>query len=372
VPTTDASEQPVRAKVTVEEWPPLRLRYGLEVNDQAAPSGAEALVAPRSETAGSGRVFGAGVAGDVGLRTLFGRAVSAGVAGRYTRGFRAARVYTTSPSFFGFPITSNLFLSRSREELGGDAGPSSRFITDLTSLTLEQRVREIAKTEIAYGYTFERNRTFDLRAAAGDPTAFDVPINIGRLFSTVIVDTRNDLVDATRGWFHSSAFEYGPPAFGSDQRFVKYLVQQRYYRTTGPVVLASSARLGVATAFEQGLIPIERFFAGGGNSVRGYADDSLTPRDEIFGDAVGGNSLLVLNQEIRFPIVKIVRGVGFVDAGRAFATIDAIRLADLSVAVGGGLRLVTPFALVRIDFGVPLDRSVSRSGRLIVSIGQAF
>jgi outer membrane protein assembly factor BamA/autotransporter translocation and assembly factor TamB len=372
-PSTPPSELPVRANVTVEEWPPLRLRYGLEVTDQAAvPTGAEAVVAPREESTASGRVFGAGVAADVGLRNLFGHAVSAGVAGRYTRGFRALRAYTTSPSFFGLPITSNGFLSRSREEFGGEAGPLSRFTTDLTSLTLEQRMRKLANTEIAYGYTFERNRTFDLRAAAGDPTAFDVPVNIGRLYSTVVVDTRNDLVDATRGGFHSSAFVYGPPALGSDQRFVKYVVQQRLYRTAGAVVLASAVRLGVATAFDQGLIPIERFFAGGGNSVRGYAEDSLTPRDDFFGDPVGGNALLVLNQEIRFPLVKIVRGIAFVDAGRAFETIGTIRLRDLSVGVGGGLRIVTPVALVRIDFGVPLDRNVSRSGRLIFSIGQAF
>ena len=82
------------------------------------------------------------------------------------------------------------------------------------------------------------------------------------------------------------------------------------------MVLASAARLGLATAFDESLIPSERFFAGGGYSVRGYNQDALSPRDR-FGDAIGGNALLVLNEEIRFPIFKWVRGVGFFDAGRA-------------------------------------------------------
>jgi outer membrane protein assembly factor BamA len=58
------------------------------------------------------------------------------------------------------------------------------------------------------------------------------------------VDDRNDLVDATRGWFHSTDLEYAA-ALGSDVRFVKYLLQQRYYRRVGRVVLASAARPGV-------------------------------------------------------------------------------------------------------------------------------
>jgi outer membrane protein assembly factor BamA len=140
---------------------------------------------------------------------------------------------------------------------------------------------------------------------------------MAKLASTVLVDMRNDLVDATRGWFHASDLEYAPSVLGSDVRFAKYLLQQRYYRRVNRVVLASAAQLGLARGFDdQGLLPSERFFAGGGNSVRGYDEDALSPRDR-FDDVVGGNALLVLNEEIRFPIFKWVRGVGFFDAGES-------------------------------------------------------
>ncbi len=375
--TTDAPpEQPIRANVTLAEWPAFRFRYGLEIDDQLnSPSEAAGTISPEPSNQ-AGRVFGLGLASDIRARNLFGNAISGGLAGRYTRDFRAARAYATSPSFFGRRITSNVFVSRSREQLGESAeaaeGVAKKFVADKTDLTLEQRIRPFRRTEIAYRYTLERNHTFDLLVDPTEPFPFDITVMVARLASTVVVDTRNDLVDATHGWFHSSDFEYAPPALGSDLRFVKYLLQQRYYRQVGRVVLASSARLGLATAFDQTLIPSERLFAGGGNSVRGYADDALSPIDR-FGNTVGGNAVLILNEEIRFPIFKIVRGVGFFDAGRAFDTVGRLRLNGLSWGTGAGLRVQTPIVLVRVDLAMPLDSALGpRGARWFFSIGQMF
>src|SRR5439155_1024538 len=154
------TEQPMRARVTLEEWVPVRLRYGLELNDQSKESSAARLLS-LEPAASAGRVFGPGLASDLSMRNLFGRAVSVGLAGRYTRDFRAARAYATAPAVFGFPITSNIFVTRSREQVGGTDG-ARRFVTDKSGLTLEQRIRPAEKVEVAYSYAFERNHTFDL------------------------------------------------------------------------------------------------------------------------------------------------------------------------------------------------------------------
>jgi outer membrane protein insertion porin family len=138
------------------------------------------------------------------------------------------------------------------------------------------------------------------------------------------------------------------------------------------VVFASAARLGLGKGFEQELIPSERFFAGGGYSVRGYAEDALSPQS-VFGAPVGGDALLTFNEELRFPVVWRVRGVAFFDAGRAFPTIGEVSLAKLRSSVGFGARVDTPFALLRIDFGAPINRQPDeRRGRWFFSIGQAF
>jgi outer membrane protein assembly factor BamA/autotransporter translocation and assembly factor TamB len=366
------TEQPIRAKVTLAEWPAVRLQYGLELDDQANTPSTEATRLAGSSS-GSGRIFGLGVASDIGVRNLFGRAISMGLAGRYTNDFQAARAYVTAPTMFGRRIVTNGFIAFSREQVGqGVEGGNAKFGTNTIDLTLEQRWRPARKTEVTYRYTYERNHTFDLEPDPFDPLPFDVLATVARLASTLLVDTRNDLVDATRGWLHTSDFEYGVPQLGSDVRFVKYVLQQRYYRRVGPVVVATAGRVGLATAFEQTLLPSERFFTGGGNSVRGYDEDALSPQDS-FGSTVGGNALLVLNEEVRFPIYKWARGVGFFDAGRAFETVSSMRLGGLPTSTGVGLRLQTPIVLVRVDVGVPLDSAFGpRRARWFFSIGQMF
>ena len=81
----------------------------------------------------------------------------------------------------------------------------------------------------------------------------------------------------------------------------------------------------------------------------------------------------MLNEEIRFPIYKMVRGVGFFDAGRAFQTVGSVTLKGLPSGTGVGLRVQTPIVLLRVDLAVPLDTTLGpRKQRWFFSIGQAF
>ena len=101
-------------------------------------------------------------------------------------------------------------------------------------------------------------------------------------------------------------------------------------------------------------------------------EDTLGPVD-VFGDPAGGNALLVFNEELRFPIAWRFRGVGFFDAGNAFATIDELSLRRLRMGAGVGLRVQTPFALLRADLGTPLAPKPGEPRvRWFFSIGQAF
>ena len=351
-------EQPIRARVTLEEWPPIRVRYGFELDDELRP-------------ASEATTLRAGVAADATYRNVFGRAGSAGLAARYTKDFNATRGFFSTPFFFGLPLTSNLFVARSLEQRG--TSTDRPFVINKSEFTAEQRFRAGRRLQIAYSYNFQKNHTFDTNADPDDPFVFDVTTNIARVTTTALVDTRDDLVDATRGLLFSSTFEYGAGPLGSDLRFAKYFVQQNYYRTlSGRVVFATSGRLGLGAGFGQELIRTERFRAGGGNSVRGFGQDALGPVD-VFGDPAGGNALLVLNEELRFPIAWRFRGVGFLDAGNDFATIHDFGLTTLRVGTGVGLRVQTPVALLRVDLGTPLRARPGETRlRWFFSIGQAF
>jgi outer membrane protein insertion porin family len=136
-------------------------------------------------------------------------------------------------------------------------------------------------------------------------------------------------------------------------------------------VLASGARVGAARGFGQDLIPSEKFFAGGGTTVRGFAEDGLGRQDSL--GAVGGNAMVIVNQEVRFPVYRWLRGVGFFDAGNVFASATDLSLTALEAGAGVGLRIDSPFALLRVDYGVPLSRRQEQpKGRWYFGIGHTF
>ena len=121
------------------------------------------------------------------------------------------------------------------------------------------------------------------------------------------------------------------------------------------------------------LVIVDRFFdAGGSQTVRGYDEDSLSSVD-VYGFPAGGTKLLLLNQEVRFPLFsRWLQGAAFIDAGNTFAPQTPLALDRLVVGVGFGIRVMTPFAPIRIDFGYPLDRRPGDSPKVHFSIGQIF
>ncbi|RPH55041.1 MAG: hypothetical protein EHM89_17755, partial [Acidobacteria bacterium] len=355
---TDASMQPVAAHVTLDRWPLWRLRYGFEIADELAPLA-------------DSRVFGPGFTADLQRRTVWGLPINVGTSFRLTRDERIGRVFLSAPNFFTLPLSTTLFLSRSREDI--EESGFLAFVGDKTTITAEQRFRRGRFVQFSYGYQYERNHTFDPNADPDDPLRLDLTVTQARLSSTGLLDRRDDPFDATRGQMHSATFEYGPKALGSDLRFIKYFGQHFYFRPlVAGIVSASGFRFGVGRGFDsQDLIPSERFYAGGANTVRGYREDSLGGVD-FLGTSLGGHALMIFNQEARFPIYRWLRGVGFFDAGNVFEKAGDLSF-DLKPSVGLGLRLATPVGMFRVDYGVPLSTEDGRkTPRWYFSLGQMF
>jgi outer membrane protein assembly factor BamA/autotransporter translocation and assembly factor TamB len=353
-----AGEQPARLVVTGEEWPALRVRYGLQVSEERPASDVE------------GRDITPGLSVDVTRRTLFGRAITVGGAAEYERRERLARGFLNTPTLFGLPVESLLTVERSREDI-----PEASVVTDRSGISWEQRIQLGAPTRVSYGYTYDRDHTFSTRPS-DDPLnpTFDVTVNVARLSGSAVFDTRDNPLATTRGWLASSNLEYAPASLGSDIRFLRYLGQAYHFQPVRRLVLASAARIGLATALGgQSLIPSERFFAGGARTVRGVPENGLGPRD-IFGDVAGGGALVVFNEEVRVPIYRWFSGVGFIDVGNVFERPSTIDFADLVGSFGGGLRVSTPFALLRADIARVLwsQEGGQPTARWTFGIGHTF
>ena len=97
-----------------------------------------------------------------------------------------------------------------------------------------------------------------------------------------------------------------------------------------------------------------RFFAGGMNSVRGYAYRDLGPKDNL-GNIIGGKFLSVVSAEYEHSLFDNWGVAAFIDAGNAY-NLDNIRI---KTGVGLGLRWYSPIGPIRVDFGLPLSQSDS-------------
>jgi outer membrane protein assembly factor BamA len=270
---------------------------------------------------------------------------------------------------FALPIRSTVFVEREREQLDPDG--SFPITTDISNLTLEQAYRIRPTIDLRYGYSVEKNHTF-IRSEQSD--AFDLTVNIARFTTGGVVDRRNDAFNPSRGWFTASTLELSTPGIGSDLKFLKNFAQYSQFVPVGRgLVVASAARLGLARTFdEEVLIPTERFYAGGANTVRGYREDALGAESAL-GGPEGGSALLVLNGELRFPIYRWLKGVGFVDAGNVYPNVRDISFTNLQVGIGAGARVDTPFGLIRFDLGVPANpRSIDPRWRFHFGFGHAF
>ncbi len=264
-------------------------------------------------------------------------------------------------------------------------------------------------------YSLSRTELFDERFTPDESPLIDrlfPQVRLSLFSGSFLRNTRDDLLDASRGSAVTVDGDLAMRAIGSEVGFAKVSVQGFVYRrlpTARRVVAAFGARLGAAQGFPRqvtrtaadGSTVVEvvedlpasrRFFAGGDTTVRGFSLDRLgeffavdDPRNTISqsGFPTGGNGIVIFNGELRVSLVGALQGVVFLDAGNVVKHAGDLSLLELRPAAGGGVRFRSPVGPIRLDLGLNLDRrnlppdasGVARRERGLVwhiSLGQAF
>lgn len=148
------------------------------------------------------------------------------------------------------------------------------------------------------------------------------------------------------------------PYFGTVD-FTRVEVQHTSRLFWGPEkggTVAGRLRLGATYgATRQQLPATERFFAGGGGSIRGYAFQEASPISTLNGDILGGASLAEVNLEVRQHLTKDIEFALFTDFGGAFEN-NTPDFENVLVGAGAGIRYSTPIGPLRVDFAIPVDR----------------
>ena len=206
----------------------------------------------------------------------------------------------------------------------------------------------------------------------------DEKSELGLLFFPMgaIWDNRDDILDPARGIRLNLRVTPFIDTWDPKTKFITLYGSLSHYLQLWPkkrLILANRIALGTITAESLLDVPAdERFYAGGGGSVRGYSYQSAGNLENE--DPVGGLSLAEINSELRFKVTERQGLVAFVDGGRAFDSSTLDFNESLFWGWGLGYRFYTDFGPIRADVAFPLNRrkGIDDSFQIYISIGQAF
>jgi len=226
----------------------------------------------------------------------------------------------------------------------------------------------------------------------------DQNVRLSALGASFARDSRDNPLDAHKGFYESFQVDMDPSSLGSNTSFGRFLGQTAYYRSLtkdSSLVWANSIRLGMERAFGGRHIPIsESFFSGGGSTLRGFSLNGAGPQRAVLvcpadnpgcnqniSVPVGGKMLMVANTELRFPLGISMPFVGgplgaaaFYDGGNVYRAVNFNDLfSDFTHTAGMGLRYKTPVGPVRVDVGHLFNAPPGvKSLQWFVTLGQAF
>ncbi len=315
-----------------------------------------------SAGAGYGRFDQARLVAGVRQNNFFGRGVRFGLEGKVSERTRMAELVISEPWLFGRRIASNASaVYRRRDE--------PEFLAESVegALVLSKALR--TRVLLEGGYRLKRTTLLRVSAGAEDRDRRNRTSVLGAALSWKM---RDDLFNTTRGFFLRFEGEYAGSFLGGTNQFLRANAFWRHFlRLPGNVIIAFNTRFGAMTPLHSnGDIPInERYFLGGDRSVRGYPRHSLGPEDTA-GNPVGGRKLIELGQEFRVPVGRRLRLVLFSDQGMLFNS-DPHR-DDWAVGAGGGLRIITPFGVLRAEAARGLTERWGIVTEYYLSVGQAF
>ena len=238
---------------------------------------------------------------------------------------------------------------------------------------------------IDFGTSIERNFTKHLSGSTGvnlSVTQIDEKTdNTTKTFGLVSApqslsyDTRDDRLDPHRGWNLTLGAQPFFDLLGESNPFFKTQFTGSGYiflGTASDIVLASKIGIGGLWGTELEDIPAtQRFYAGGGGSVRGFGYQEVGPQKD--GDPTGGRSLVNFSLELRSKFTQTIGAVAFVD-GASVTEKSTPEFNDLAIGAGLGLRYYTGYGPIRFDIATPLTQKedLDQNYQFYISIGQAF
>ena len=208
--------------------------------------------------------------------------------------------------------------------------------------------------QVALSYT--RSQYEDeapLLLPSGETVLFVTELNNSALRPNWVYDSRDNPYEPTRGRRMSLGVDFVGGVLGGDSEYIRPEASISLFQpTTG-----YPTRMLVALNVEGGLIqpkgagvlsPLDLYYLGGENSIRGHRYRSIFLREPTTGAAIGGHKFAQVNLEYHFLLGGPFRVLVFADAGNVFGRNESIDLSNLRYTAGAEMRVLVPV------FGAPL------------------
>lgn len=231
----------------------------------------------------------------------------------------------------------------------------------------------LKRSNVTLTYRRERVNLSDIQVRA---IPDEMKTDTNGLKLSLIYDSRDNLFNSTRGAYFEWSNEVGRFFSITTRSFLRSIFRFKYFHSfSRSTVLGTSFELGWMDA-RGGIrsIPLhERFYAGGPNVLRGFEYQKIGPLDENR-TPVGGRLKCIWNLfELRRTVYKMIGCTVFTDIGSVWHDPDQIRMNDVRISPGVGIRVNTPIGLARLDLGFNThQRTGESSTKLYFSMGQAF
>ena len=178
-------------------------------------------------------------------------------------------------------------------------------------------------------------------------------------------DSRDNTLFPNKGVLQKLSAEVALPVL--DLEYYKVEYKHTWFKdVTKNFVVMLNGELGYADTYGNKEYPFfKNFYVGGVNSVRGFDNGAIGPRDFDPGTnsdfAVGGTTRIVGNAEVFAPVPFIknssqFRLSAFVDTGSVYANNQSISLGDLRYSTGVGISWFSPFGPLKLVFAKALNK----------------
>ena len=284
----------------------------------------------------------------------------------------------------GKNIRGNVGLSRSHD-IFNYTKDINAVRKDQISFSIDKKLTSHLKSNVKLWSLEARRET-----CLNNPNCPENPRRIGSAHISFQYDKRDGVFNPKKGGLFSVKGEYASPLIGSSQdiQFQKLNVSGQLYHSLKEYVFALGLKGGVILS-ERSIPASHSFILGGQSSLRGYdgnvegeripasahapidtANDSLRLKIGDSLNEVSVSQYALMKLELRFPVMKNVKGLVFYDAGLVRLTAKGNTVNDYGHSAGVGFRYETLVPIgVDIAYKLPPRPSSPSHYRFHIAIG---